>query len=264
MHDATAGFEFHDGVRQFLEPGNRGRGKWPRTQVRQARKTGHIDYPADRAASLKDAIEALGVPHTEVGRITVNGHDVDFGYQLAPGLNIHVYPIPSPVDVTRPQPLRPVPLPRVAFVVDANVGKLSPLLRMLGLDTAYGKDWTDAEIARTAHDESRIVLTRDRALLKRSAITHARLVRTQTPRHQLLEVITHFGLTGPFGMFSRCLRCNDVLSPVPKAEILHRLEPLTKRHFHSFSRCPACDRIYWQGSHHAAMLDWLREAGVKV
>lgn len=262
MCGETARFTFHDDVRQFLEPGNRGRGKWPRARVREARLSGRVDYPAERAASLKDAIEALGVPHTEVGRITVDGAEADFGYQLAPGLDIRVFGVPSPVDVTRSDPLRPVPLSRVAFVVDANVGKLAPLLRMLGLDTAYEAGWDDGHIARLARDEGRIVLTRDRALLKRGSVTHGRLVRAQAPRAQLLEVLAHFGLRGPFDTFSRCLRCNDGLRPVPKAEILHRLEPLTKRHFHEFSICPACKRIYWRGSHHGAMLDWLREAGV--
>lgn len=263
MHGApTASFTFHGDVRQFLEPGNRGRGKVPRAQVRAVRESGRVDCPAGRAASLKDAVEALGVPHTEIGRLTADGRDVDFGQPLAPGQDVHVYPVAAPMDVTRPDRLRPVPLPRLAFVVDANVAKLAALLRMLGLDAACDPAWDDARIARIAAHEGRVVLSRDRALLKRSAVTHGRLVRSQDSEAQLLEVLAHFGVTGPFALLGRCLRCNVPLRPVPKAEILHRLLPLTRKYHHVFHICPDCGRIYWPGSHHTAMLDRLRAAGV--
>jgi hypothetical protein len=261
---ATARFTFHEDVRQFLEPGNRGRGKWPRALVRRARETGVVDYPALRAASLKDAIEALGVPHTEVGRLTVDGRETDFGHRLAPGQEIGVFAVRGPVDVTRTHALRPAALARVAFVVDANVGGLAPLLRTLGLDTAYGRDWGDARIARVAREEGRIVLTRDRGLLKRSEVVHGRLVRARDPLEQLTEVLALYGLRGPFRAFGRCLRCNAVLRPVSKAEVLDRLEPLTKKHYDEFSQCPGCGRVYWRGSHHAAMARRLRAAGVAL
>ena len=202
------------------------------------------------------------MPHTEIGRIIVDGSEVDFGHRLAPGQDIHIHPDPPPVDVTVFHPLRPA-LGRVAFIVDANVGKLAPLLRMLGLDAAYDHEWDDATIAETAACERRIVLTRDRALLKRSIVTHGRLVRTQEPRRQLLEVLAYFGIVGPFNALSRCLRCNERLRPVAKADILERLLPLTKKYFHDFHICPGCGRVYWAGSHHGAMLDWLRRAGVR-
>ncbi|WP_461209801.1 Mut7-C RNAse domain-containing protein [Desulfocurvus sp. DL9XJH121] len=256
-------FTFHDDVRQFLEPGNRGRGKLPREAVRQARQSGVVRYPVDRAASLKDVIEALGVPHTEVGRILADGLEAGFGQPLEPGLEVHVFAVAAPVDVTRPCLLRPAPLPRAAFVVDANVAKLGALLRMLGLDAAGNPAWDDEDIARVAAREGRIVLSRDRALLKRSAVTHGRLLRAERPREQLLEILAQFGLRGPFSPLGRCLRCNEPLLPVPKAEILHRLLPLTRKHYHDFHRCPACGRVYWAGSHHGAMLAWLREAGVQ-
>ena len=166
--------------------------------------------------------------------------------------------------MTRAHALRLAPLAGVRFVVDANVGGLAPLLRTLGLDTAYGRDWDDAYIAGVAREQGRIVLTRDRGLLKRGEVVHGRLVRAREPLGQLAEVLALYGLRGPFKAFGRCLRCNDVLRPVPKAEVLDRLEPLTRKHYDEFCLCPGCGRVYWRGSHHAAMARRLRAAGVAL
>jgi len=221
-----------------------------------------VEYRLQRRASIKDILESLGVPHTEIGAIQVEDRTLDFEFIPEPGLEIRVAGIEAPFEVTRPSRLRPEPLPAVRFVVDVNVGRLAALLRLTGFDAAYENGLRDNEIADLAHREQRIVLTRDRALLKRNKIDYGRLVRATYPEEQLLETLRFFGLTGPFDFFSRCLLCNCKLQPVAKAAILHRLEPKTRKYFNTFKTCPACDRIYWRGSHCDAMAAKLKKAGL--
>lgn len=249
---APALFLFHPGVREIVRPGKSGR-----------RPDGRLAYAVNRRAAVKDVIEALGAPHTEVGRILAGGREVGFGHILEPGQEVEVFAVPAPLDVTRPTFLRPEPLEGVLFQVDATCGKLARLLRLLGLDAAYDRNLDDAAVAGKAAAEGRIVLTMDRALLKRAQVAYGRLVRRCHPPDQLTEVLDFFGLKGPFSPFSRCLHCNQPLVPASKASVLHRLEPLTRKHFAAFSHCPSCDRVYWAGSHHERMLEWLRQAGVR-
>jgi uncharacterized protein with PIN domain len=230
---------------------------------------GRLAWAVLRRAAVKDVVESLGAPHTEVGRIVVrgaeggDGRDVDFSHIVAPGQEVEVWPVVPPLDVTRPSLLRPDPLPAVRFLVDATCGRLARLLRLVGQDAAYDRAWDDAAVAEMAADEGRIVLTMDRALLKRSKVAFGKLVRAHDPQEQLGEALRHFGVRGPFPAFSRCLECNAPLTPVEKAAILHRLQPLTRKYFETFHRCPACDRIYWPGSHHDRMQEWLARAGLE-
>lgn len=222
-----------------------------------AHQYGIVRYPANRATSIKDVIEAIGVPHTEVYGIRMNEHEHDFSLQLTPDARITFLPAKLtpgyPVDVTRATPLRPA-LKDLRFLVDENVARLALLLRALGFDTAYDRTWDDEHIAELAVKEGRVILTRDRALLKRSAIEHGRLIRSQIVDEQLLEVLRHFRVTNRVRAFSRCLRCNVVTEPVDKAEIQHILEPKTRIHYYLFRRCPMCKRIYWHGTHHEKLM----------
>jgi len=236
-----------EGLQELLRPGKRG----------------PVVYPMGRRASIKDIVESLGVSHTEIGAIRVEDRDLDFGFIPAPGQAVRVTGIEAPFEVTSPSLLRPEPIPAVRFVVDVNVGRLAALLRLTGFDAAYENGLSDSEIAELAHRDQRIVLTKDRALLKRSKIDYGRLVRATYPDDQLLETLQFFGLSGPFDFFSRCLRCNRKLQPIAKADILPRLEPKTKKYFNTFKTCPRCDRIYWRGSHCDAMEARLKAAGFK-
>nr|WP_245168319.1 Mut7-C ubiquitin/RNAse domain-containing protein [Desulfobaculum xiamenense] len=253
---------FHGDIRRLLDPGSRHGVRTPRAERLRARETGLVRYPALRSASLKDAIEALGIPHTEIGSLRIDGVEVDFRHPLTAGTTCDVFAQPMPEDVTAPSLLRPEPFSGVLFVVDVNVARLGTLLRLLGLDAAPPPDGDDAAIAALAARERRIVLTRDTALLKRKAVIRGRLLRAAAPEDQLAEVLDHFGIHGPFAPFSRCLRCNVPLAPVPKADVLHRLEPLTRIHYDSFHICPRCERVYWPGSHHEAMLARLSRLGL--
>lgn len=229
---------------------------------------GNVRYPVDRRASIKDVVEALGVPHTEVYSIRCRGAAHGFDLLMEPGMRVAFMPADLsesyPVDVTMPTQLRPDPLPGLRFLVDENVAGLVPLLRALGFDTVRDRAMDRAAMAQLAAEEKRVVLTRDRALLKLSVVTHGRLIRSQVVDDQLLEVLDHFKVVDSDIPFSRCLKCNDVTHKVDKASILHLLEPKTKLFFEDFRQCPACGSIYWAGSHYERLVERFARLGVLV
>jgi uncharacterized protein with PIN domain len=185
--------------------------------------------------------------------ILVNGESVDFSYLVADGDRIGVYPVFESIDISPLVRVRPRPLREPRFILDAHLGKLAAYLRMLGFDTLYRNDYADDALARLSSDERRILLTRDRDLLKRSAVSHGYLLRATDPRAQLAEVVRRFDLAGSTAAFRRCLRCNGTLEPVAKEAILDRLPPKTRRDYDEFARCAGCGRIYWKGSHYDDM-----------
>ena len=212
-----------------------------------------IRHEFERRASIKDMIEAFGVPHTEVEVILVNGRAVDFSYIVQDGDRISVYPMFESVDITPLLRLRPEPLRKPKFILDSNLGRLARYLRLLGLDCLYRNDYRDTEIARIASEQQRTVLTRDRTLLQRRIITHGYFVRAQQPRRQVREVLARFDLYRQVEPFSRCTRCNGELETVDKQVIVARLEPKTRKYYDDFRRCSDCGQIFWQGSHHTRM-----------
>ena len=212
-----------------------------------------IHHEFERRASIKDMIEAFGVPHTEVEVILVNGRSVDFSYIVQDGDRISVYPVFESVDITPLLRLRPAPLRRPKFILDSNLGRLARYLRLLGLDCLYRNDYRDAEIARIASEQQRTVLTRDRTLLQRRIITHGYFVRAQQPREQVREVLTRFDLYQQVAPFTRCTRCNGELRAVDKQAVSARLEPKTRKYYDDFRICSVCGQVFWQGSHHARM-----------
>jgi uncharacterized protein with PIN domain len=204
--------------------------------------------------TVKDVLEAMGIPHTEIDLILVNGDPADFGHRPTAGDRIAAYPMFEALDVGSTTRLRPVPLRDPRFVVDVNLGRLARLLRVLGLDVWWSSDADDATLARISLDEQRILLTRDRGLLKRRAITHGLFVHSQDPEEQTLEVIRRLDLGQRLAPLTRCLHCNGSLAAVAKHEVIDQLEPLTRQYYEEFSRCAECGRIYWAGSHHAKLL----------
>lgn len=212
-------------------------------------------YEMHRFAPLKDIIEALGVPHTEVGRILSSGEDRDLLFVPDHRSCIDVFPITPPLDVTTPSLLRPEPFPRVRFIADVNVGKLAKLLRLLGFDTAYDNAWYDPDIAEIAFKEKRIVLTKDRDLLKRKIIPFGRLVRSDSPWDQVAEITHFFGVEKKICPFRICTLCNSELVSVRKEEVIQDLEPLTRMFFNEFKQCPVCGKVYWAGTHHERIME---------
>jgi uncharacterized protein len=203
--------------------------------------------------SVKDMIESLGVPHTEVDAILANGRAVDFTYLVADGDHISVYPALAAPDVAPAARLQPAPLHPMRFVLDAHLGRLAAYLRLLGFDTLYRNDYDDAELARVAA-AGRILLTRDRGLLKRSEVTHGYCVRSTAPREQIGEVVRRFDLARAIRPFARCVHCNAMLAVISKEEVTGRLLAHTRATYSEFRRCEGCGQVYWEGSHHR----WLR------
>lgn len=199
--------------------------------------------------SVKDLIESLGVPHTEIDVILVDGESVGFEHRLTGGERVAVYPTFERFDVSSLTRLRPEPLRETKFIADVHLGKLARYLRLLGLDTAYERELDDAGIAHRAEAEHRIVLTRDRGLLKRNAVTHGHAVRSMDPDAQLLEIVDAFDLRGRTAPFSRCLKCNGRVRPVSRELVLHRLPKYTRLAYDRFHRCDDCDAVYWAGAH---------------
>ncbi len=224
-----------------------------------------IVYTSGRRASVKDIIEALGVPHTEIGSLFQNGVPCDFSTVPEDGDRVKVLPISPPFDVTKKDLLRLDPLDCIRFVADVNVGKLAKFLLRIGFDTRWSNRFTDSEIAEIANNEKRIVLTRDTTLLKRNKIQYAKRIQASDPYLQLKEVLEFFGLTqNSFDFLSRCTFCNILLEPVDKNKILDRLEPKTKKYYTEFKRCRNCDRIFWKGSHHEDMKARFNDLGIRL
>lgn len=210
--------------------------------------------------TVKDMVQAMGVPHTEIDLLLANGRSVDLDYRVQDGDYISVYPMFESLDITPLLRVRPQPLRSPRFVLDIHLGRLTAYLRMAGFDALYRNDYRDDELARVSAEERRIVLTRDRGLLKRNQVMRGYWVRATEPRQQLAEVLQRFDLFGQMSPFSRCLRCNGVLQAVRKEEVADRLLPDTLRRYDEFALCPDCGRVYWKGSHYERMrkfMDWL-------
>jgi uncharacterized protein with PIN domain len=204
--------------------------------------------------SVKHIVESAGIPHTEIGELNLDGNTIDFNYLVHPGDRIFAYPFSPEHDVISGLFNHGKLTIRPYFVLDNHLGKLATYLRILGFDSLYDKDYQDVLLAEIASGSERILITRDRQLLMRKSIRWGYWVRSKHPETQTIEIIHRFRMKGLIAPFHRCLNCNSLLQPVPKEEILHRLQPLTKRYFDEFQFCPGCDRIYWKGSHYERML----------
>lgn len=199
--------------------------------------------------AIKDVIEAIGVPHVEIDLILVNGHSVDFRHRLLGDERVAVYPMFERLDITPLIHLRPRPLRVSRFAIDANLGRLARYLRLLGFDSLYQADWDDADLVRTATHQHRIILTRDRDLLKRSEVTHGYWVRHYQPTEQLSEVIHALQLEQALAPYTRCSQCNGLLQAVAKTDLPALVPAHTLANATRFRRCPHCGKMYWQGSH---------------
>lgn len=210
----------------------------------------------NRRSSVKDAIEAVGVPHPEIDLILVNGTAVDFGTPLEDGAAVAVYPRFRSLDLgDLPRVGAPPPDPR-RFIADIHLRKLASYLRLAGFDVIVIED--DAETGRVAARDGRIVLTRDRGLLKRSAISLGLWIRQTDPQAQFADVVACFDLASSAVPFTRCLCCNGLLQEVPKNAVAARLPARTRAAFDEFHLCLGCGRVYWRGSHYDRLAHLLR------
>ncbi len=233
-----AWFRFYGELNDFLPP---------------ARKGQSFAYSFNGNPALKDAIEAIGVPHAEVDLILINGVSAHFHRKLENEDYVSVYPVFESFDISGVTHLRQKPLRETKFILDVHLGRLARYIRLLGYDALFRTDYDDNEIIRISLDEARIILTRDRGLLKNSKVTHGYWIRSQRTAEQLNEVIKRFSLADGAKPFTRCLECNSLLKTADKEEISERLPYRTKKYYNDFWQCQGCKRIYWEGSHYEKM-----------
>ena len=234
-----ARFRFYAELNDFLAP---------------ARRMRPFDCEFEGKQTVKHLIESLGVPHTEVDLVLVNGRSVDFGEVVQDGDWVSVYPVFEAFDIAPVSRVRPRPLRQTRFVLDGHLGRLAAYLRMLGFDTLYRADASDRELARISAEEHRILLTRDRGLLMRSQVTHGYAIREPAARRQLAEVVARFDLAGSAEPFTRCMVCNAPLREAAKEAVADRMPPLSREHYHEVKECTGCGRPYWKGSHYRRMM----------
>jgi uncharacterized protein with PIN domain len=209
--------------------------------------------------SVKNVIETIGIPHTEVDLILVNGKSVGFEYLLSGNELVSVYPVFESFDISEVIKLRPKPLRKIRFIVDVNLGKLAKKLRLLGFDTLYRNDLDDDEIVQISVSEKRIILTRDIGILKCGSVTHGTWIRNDDPEIQLYEVIERLQLRKLFKPFSRCSNCNGTLKRVNKENLNTRIPADTFKYYKTFWECTDCNQIYWEGSHFEKITGWIDE-----
>jgi uncharacterized protein with PIN domain len=229
-----ASFRFYEELNDFLPRERRGR---------------TFTTQCARAATTKHMIEALGVPHTEVELVLVNGESAGFDRLLAEDDRVAVYPKFERFDISPLLRVRERPLRRLRFVADAHLGGLARLLRMAGFDTLYDNNFQDDVIEAIAEAEDRVVLTRDRELLKRRTITHGCYVHSLKAAQQLRELVDRLDLAASIKPFTLCLHCNAPLRDVDKDSVRDQLPPSVRELHHEFNTCDVCRRVFWKGSH---------------
>ncbi len=230
----TAHFRFHHELNDFIA--------WPNRER-------EFNCPFPPNATAKHMIEALGVPHTEVALVFIDGKEVNMGQRLQPGDRVCVYPLGYPMG---PAPAARAPghePGQLQFVADAHLGGLARLLRMAGFDTLYDNAYQDSQIAQLSRERGRIVLSRDRDLLKRRDVVRGCYVRTCKPDEQIKELAARYGLAERMRPLALCLCCNVELVDVDGESIQQRVPPAVKARIQRFKTCPGCLRIYWEGTH---------------
>ncbi|MFC0679099.1 Mut7-C RNAse domain-containing protein [Lysobacter korlensis] len=234
----TCEFRFHGRLESFIAPRRRG--------VR-------FTHAFDGSPALKDPVEALGVPHTEVGEVLLDGTAAALDRRLQGGERVEVFPVTTAPAGDQPR-----------FVLDVHLGRLAGYLRLIGIDTWYRNDTGDDELATVSAVQVRTLLSRDIGLLKRSQITSGAFVYSTDPRAQLREVIDRFGLQQHLAPFTRCVRCNGRVDPIAAADAEGIVPPKALRERSGFGRCADCEQVYWRGTHEARLRHRLQEVGVHL
>ncbi|MDX2525838.1 Mut7-C RNAse domain-containing protein [Streptomyces europaeiscabiei] len=218
--------------------------------VPHARREGSTPLATDGVSTLGHVIESLGVPLTEVGALVVNGREVPVSHIPADGESVTVRPVPRPQEVPG-APLR--------FLLDVHLGTLARRLRLLGVDAAYeSTDIGDPALATRSAAEQRVLLSRDRGLLRRRELWAGAYIYSTQPEEQLRDVLDRFA--PELHPWTRCTACNGLLKPATKEEVADRLEGGTQKSYDVFAQCEACGRAYWKGAHHEQLEAIVREA----
>ncbi|MEU6910609.1 Mut7-C RNAse domain-containing protein [Streptomyces coeruleorubidus] len=208
--------------------------------VPQARRAGALRAATDGVSSLGHVVESLGVPLTEVGALVVDGREVSVSHVPAAGESVTVR------TVARPQRVPGAPL---RFLLDVHLGTLARRLRLLGVDTAYeSTDIGDPALAARSAAEQRVMLSRDRGLLRRRELWAGAFVYSTRPEEQLRDVLDRF--QPDLRPWTRCTACNGLLRKATKDEVADQLKHGTHATYDVFAQCTECGRAYWKGAHH--------------
>ena len=219
----------------------------------EKRRRTDFEAPLKGKQSIKDMIEALGVPHTEVDLILVNNLSVDFSYILHDNDRVSVYPVFELLNITHITRLRKIPLRRNRFIADINLGDIVKYMRVLGFDVYFDSTLSNRNIIEISNQNNRIILTRSKKLLKFKAVSHGLFIRPGTTTQQIRHIIDYLDIQEDIKPFSRCLKCNTLLVAVQKKDILDRIPEKTKEYCHDYGLCPSCDKIFWKGTHYMNM-----------
>lgn len=208
-----------------------------------------VSVPWIGKRSVRDLVQSLQIPHTEIGKIKVNGKLKDDSFILTENDTVEVYP----GDTSYSHSHRDVP---PIFLCDVHLWKLARRLRLLGFDSAFEPQWDDATLAMISQREKRILLTRDRGLLKRSAVERGLLVRNTDPEEQVKEILQRLNISPFIKPFTRCLMCNGHLEPADITSTFFRenlksgIPAQILERFQKFHYCIQCEKVFWEGSHH--------------
>jgi len=209
--------------------------------------------------TVKDVIVSLGVPHTEVDLVLVNGASVNFTYPLEGGERISVYPVFESFDIRPFRNLGSKPLRDLRFVTDVHLGRLTRYLRLLGFNTLYCNSFDPGDLIEVSIRQARVLLTRSRRLLKHKVITRALLVRDVDSTMQLKAIFQRLELYAEARPFSRCLCCNGLIEPISKQQVAHRLPSRVRAGYETFFLCSSCNRVYWKGTHFRRMSRFVQD-----
>jgi len=151
------------------------------------------------------------------------------------------------------------------FVCDDNLGRLARWLRTLGFDTIFDRAITDDQVLSAALAENRTIVTRDHRLAEKTLARRVILLAATDPLQQVVELVRAAGLRiDPAYIFTRCPTCNNPVEPIEKEDYISEIPPYVYRTKDHFTRCPACGRIYWSGTHVDRMKEKLADAGIGV
>jgi uncharacterized protein with PIN domain len=139
------------------------------------------------------------------------------------------------------------------FVVDCMLGKLAKWLKILGFDTVYLNKAEDRDLLQIARRQRRILLTKDHGLLEAAKNVRSLFVKSDDWPEQLVQVLDTYGLREAVRPHSRCLGCNLKLKVIPKSSARNLVTPFVLERSASFAICPACERVYWPGTHFQSM-----------
>jgi len=227
-------FKLHGRLNDFIKPHYR-------------TSTFYKTYFQDRP-SLKDSLEAQGIPHPEIGLVRINRSPVTLQHNTPDGQEVDIWPSNLALAIQDKKP---------AFILDVHLGTLARRMRLLGLDASYSNSFSDEHIIQAAGKEQRAILTRDLGILKNSRVQVGYWLRADDPDTQIHEILKEFGVAGYMEPLSRCLACNGRLHPVAKEAVIGSLPERVARRFEEFYQCDACGKVYWKGSHYKKLIDYV-------